>query len=100
MRTFIALDPPPLVRDALEAVQDALPPGLGRLVDAEQLFRRLQFAVANRSTGPAERLRISGGIAELRSNDDPISFFERADDALYEAKQAGKGRAIAGIDAP
>jgi PleD family two-component response regulator len=39
-------------------------------------------------------------VAELRPNDDPISFFERADDALYEAKQAGKGRAIAGIDAP
>ena len=70
------------------------------LVDAEQLFRRLQFAVANRSTGSAERLRISGGVAELRPNDDPISFFERADDALYQAKQAGKGRAIAGIDAP
>jgi diguanylate cyclase (GGDEF)-like protein len=70
------------------------------LVDAEQLFRRLQFAVANRSTGPAERLRISAGIAELRPNDDPVSFFERADDALYQAKQAGKGRAIAGNDTP
>lgn len=70
------------------------------LVDAEQLFRRLQFAVANRSIGSAERLRISGGVAELRPNDDPISFFERADDALYQAKQAGKGRAIVGIDTP
>ena len=70
------------------------------LVDAEQLLRRLQFAVANRSTGPAERLRISAGIAELRPNDDPVSFFERADDALYQAKQAGKGRAIAGSSAP
>lgn len=70
------------------------------LVDAEQLFRRLQFAVANRSTGPAERLRISGGIAELRPNDDRVSFFERADDALYRAKQTGKGRAIAGSDSP
>jgi diguanylate cyclase (GGDEF)-like protein len=70
------------------------------LVDANQLFRRLQFAVANRSTGPADRLRISAGVAELRPNDDPVSFFERADDALYEAKQAGKGRAIAGNDTP
>jgi diguanylate cyclase (GGDEF)-like protein len=70
------------------------------LVDAEQLFRRLQFAVANRSTGPAERLRISAGVAELRPDDDRVSFFERADDALYQAKQAGKGRAIAGNDAP
>ena len=70
------------------------------LADAEQLFRRLQFAVANRATGPAERLRISGGVAELRPDDDRISFFERADDALYQAKQAGKGRAIAGNGAP
>jgi diguanylate cyclase (GGDEF)-like protein len=70
------------------------------LVDAEQLFRRLQFAVANRSTGPGERLRISAGVAELRPDDDSVSFFERADDALYQAKQAGKGRAIAGSYAP
>ena len=60
--------------------------------DAEQLFRRIQFAVGSGSAGPAERVRISAGIAELRPEDDPISLFQRADDALSRAKQDGKGR--------
>jgi diguanylate cyclase (GGDEF)-like protein len=60
--------------------------------DAEQLYRRIQFAVGSGSAGPAERVRMSAGIAELRPEDDPISLFQRADDALYRAKQAGKGQ--------
>lgn len=43
MRAFVAIHPPPAVRDALEAVQDALPPGLGRLADPEQLHLTLAF---------------------------------------------------------
>lgn len=70
------------------------------LADAEQLYRRLQFAIGNRATGPTDRLHISAGVAELRPGDDPVSFFERADAALYRAKQAGKGRAIAANDRP
>ena len=60
--------------------------------DAEQLYRRIQFAVGSGSAGPAERVRVSAGIAELRPEDDPVSLFQRADDALYRAKQAGKGQ--------
>jgi diguanylate cyclase (GGDEF)-like protein len=60
--------------------------------DAEQLYRRIQFAVGSGSAGPAERVRMSAGIAELRPEDDPVSLFQRADDALYRAKQAGKGQ--------
>ena len=60
--------------------------------DAEQLYRRIQFAVGSGSAGPAERVRISAGIAELRPEDDPVSLLQRADDALYRAKQAGKGQ--------
>jgi PleD family two-component response regulator len=33
-------------------------------------------------------------VAELRAEDDPVSFFQRADDALYRAKEAGKGRVV------
>ena len=65
------------------------------LGDAEQLYRRLQFAVSTKATGPAERLHLSAGIAELTSEDDPVSFFERADEALFRAKQTGKGQAVA-----
>jgi diguanylate cyclase (GGDEF)-like protein len=65
------------------------------LTDAEQLYRRLQFAVSTRATGPAERLHLSAGIAELGPEDDAISFFERADEALFRAKETGKGQAVA-----
>ena len=60
--------------------------------DAEQLYRRVQFAVASRPLGPFERIRLSAGIAELRPEDDAKTFFERADEALYRAKEQGKGR--------
>jgi diguanylate cyclase (GGDEF)-like protein len=61
---------------------------------AEQLFVRLQNAISGRPIGQAGRLHISAGVAELLPDDDSISFFERADQALYRAKDAGKGRAF------
>jgi hypothetical protein len=65
------------------------------IADAEQLYRRVQFAVGARPIGPFERLHLSAGIAQLRSDDDATSFFERADEALYQAKEAGKGQFMA-----
>jgi diguanylate cyclase (GGDEF)-like protein len=62
------------------------------LGDAEQLYRRVQFAVASRPLGPFERIHLSAGLAELRPEDDAKTFFERADEALYHAKETGKGR--------
>jgi diguanylate cyclase (GGDEF)-like protein len=62
------------------------------LEDAEQLYKRVQFAVAERPLGPFERIRLSAGIAELKPEDDAKTFFERADEALYRAKESGKGR--------
>jgi diguanylate cyclase (GGDEF)-like protein len=62
------------------------------LGDAEQLYRRVQFAVASRPLGPFERIQLSAGLAELRAEDDAKGFFERADEALYRAKETGKGR--------
>jgi diguanylate cyclase (GGDEF)-like protein len=64
------------------------------VVDAEQLSERLQAAVASRPVGQAGRLEISAGVAELRQEDDASSFFERADEALYRAKEEGKGRVV------
>jgi diguanylate cyclase (GGDEF)-like protein len=65
------------------------------LSDAEQLYRRVQFAVGARPIGPFERLHLSAGIAQLRQDDDATSFFERSDEALYQAKEAGKGQFMA-----
>ncbi len=63
------------------------------LEDAEQLYRRLQFAIENAAAGPVERLQISAGVAKLEGEADPVAFFEQADEALYRAKQNGKSRA-------
>jgi diguanylate cyclase (GGDEF)-like protein len=62
------------------------------LRDAEQLYRRIQFAVASRPIGPADRVHVSAGIAELLPEDDAVAFFQRTDEALYRAKEAGKGQ--------
>jgi diguanylate cyclase (GGDEF)-like protein len=65
------------------------------LAQAEQLFSRIQEAIGGRPIGHAGRLHLSAGVAELKAEDDSISFFERADEALYKAKEAGKGRHVA-----
>jgi diguanylate cyclase (GGDEF)-like protein len=62
------------------------------LADAEQLYRRVEFAVGARPLGPFERIHLSAGLAELQSEDDAKSLFERADEALYRSKETGKGR--------
>jgi diguanylate cyclase (GGDEF)-like protein len=64
------------------------------LEDADQLYRRIQNAVSTRPIGQAGKLYLSAGVAELKAEDDPVSFFQRADDALYRAKEGGKGRVV------
>jgi diguanylate cyclase (GGDEF)-like protein len=64
------------------------------ILQAEQLFGRLQAAIGGRAVGQAGRLHISAGVAELKADDDSIAFFERADEALYRAKGAGKGQSV------
>jgi diguanylate cyclase (GGDEF)-like protein len=62
--------------------------------DGEQLFRRVHNSMRGTALGPDDqRLRLSGGIAELLHGDTPASLFERADAALYRAKELGKDRA-------
>src|SRR5919204_1712180 len=65
------------------------------LEDADQLYRRIQHAVSSRPIGQAGNLYLSAGIAELRPSDDTVTFFQHADQALYRAKDAGKGRVVA-----
>ena len=52
------------------------------------------FGVATDPNGRAGRLFVSAGIAELKPGDDPTAFFERADEALYRAKDLGKGQVV------
>jgi diguanylate cyclase (GGDEF)-like protein len=59
---------------------------------AAQLYGRVVEAVSAKPIGSIPRLTLSGGIAELVAGDDATAFFERADDELYRAKQAGKAQ--------
>src|SRR5204862_4076653 len=63
--------------------------------DADQLYRRIQAAVSSRPISQIGNLYLSAGVAELRPEDDAVSFFQRADEALYRAKDAGKGQVVA-----
>ncbi|HEY7729570.1 MAG TPA: sensor domain-containing diguanylate cyclase [Gaiellaceae bacterium] len=65
------------------------------LTDAEGLFARIVATLQRRPPEQAEQLGLSAGIAELRPDDDAITFFERAEEALRRAKSEGKGRGSA-----
>jgi diguanylate cyclase (GGDEF)-like protein len=60
--------------------------------DAQHLVGRIQQAVSSRPVARAGRVRVSAGVAELQPKDDATSLFERADESLYAAKHARRGR--------
>jgi diguanylate cyclase (GGDEF)-like protein len=62
--------------------------------DADQLYRRVHNSMRGVALGPeGHSLHLSAGIAELEHGDTSASIFERADGALYRAKDHGKDRA-------
>jgi diguanylate cyclase (GGDEF)-like protein len=65
------------------------------LDDADQLYHRIQAAVSTRPIAQVGELHLSAGVAELRPGDDGTALFERADEALYRAKHAGKDQIVA-----
>ena len=64
------------------------------LKDVSQLYKRLEAAVSSRPVAQAGPIHLSAGVTELRPDDDSTTF-ERADEALYRAKDAGKGTVVA-----
>ena len=56
--------------------------------------RRIARAVRARPILGAGTPFLSAGAAELREGDRPNDLFERADDALYRAKELGKARTV------
>jgi diguanylate cyclase (GGDEF)-like protein len=59
---------------------------------ATQLYDRVETAVSSEPIGTIGRLTLSGGVAQLAEGEDATAFFERADEALYRAKQRGKAQ--------
>ncbi len=66
--------------------------------DASQLFDRMHDAVATMSVPGGHKVRVSAGIAELRHGETAAGLFERADSALYRAKDQGKDQASLAAD--
>ncbi len=67
-------------------------PESGR-IDAEALNARVQATLQRRLPSGARTLGLSAGIAELEPDDDGVSLFERAEQALKRAKHERKGTA-------
>ena len=63
--------------------------------DAELLADRIALAIRAQKIEKIGTLKISAGVAELRSDDTAAELFKRADHALYRAKHAGKARIVA-----
>jgi len=66
--------------------------------DATQLFERMHDAVGTMTAPGGQRVRVSAGIAELRHSETAAGLFERADKALYKAKDEGKDRSTVAAD--
>jgi diguanylate cyclase (GGDEF)-like protein len=65
---------------------------------ALEVFERLRATVAAVPFPRAGRVTVSVGVSALRAGDTPSAAFERADKALYWAKQHGRDR-VAGFEA-
>ncbi len=59
---------------------------------ALELAERLRASVAGFAFGHGEPVTISIGVAQVRQGDDAGSLLQRADAALYRAKDAGRNR--------
>jgi diguanylate cyclase (GGDEF)-like protein len=66
--------------------------------EAERLATRIARGVRGEAIGQAGVLHVSAGIAELTGGENAAALFERADEALYRAKELGKARTVAAQD--
>ena len=68
--------------------------------DACLIAERLRKNVASRSfvlkDGREVGCTVSIGVASLEKSDDQVTLFERADEAMYKAKENGRNRVISG----
>jgi diguanylate cyclase (GGDEF)-like protein len=65
--------------------------------EAESFYRRLRDHIAATPIPPVGQASLSCGIGELEPQEDWETFFKRVDDALYRAKDAGKGQVKAAV---
>lgn len=58
------------------------------------LAEKLRKTVENADFTPVDKVTVSIGIAEFRENETIANFINRADKALYEAKQSGRNKVV------
>ncbi len=64
---------------------------------AAQVADKLRSAVERSGfhfRGTPVQITVSGGVAQFKSGEEPAQVFERADKALYKAKQGGRNRIV------
>ena len=61
---------------------------------ALQLAESLRDLIEQNQFGISQKVTISCGIAELYPDDTVMSWIERADRALYQAKQIGRNKVV------
>ena len=59
---------------------------------AARLAEKLRSRIAESSFERGLHITVSIGVAEARLGDTPISWFDRVDDMLYQAKEGGRNR--------
>jgi len=64
------------------------------LEDMVFLMERVRGAIAGAPFEGVGRITISAGVAEYKPGESCKDFLKRADDALYQAKEAGRNRVI------
>jgi diguanylate cyclase (GGDEF)-like protein len=65
--------------------------------EAERFYERLREHIEAAAIPPLGQVGLSCGIGEFEPQEDAETFFKRVDDALYRAKENGKGRVVAAI---
>ncbi|GAA0857307.1 diguanylate cyclase [Aliiglaciecola litoralis] len=70
------------------------------LVAAKALSQRIQSALAKYSFDIIGKLTCSFGIAQYADNESFISWFDRADDAMYRGKKQGRNAIVTANSAP
>jgi polar amino acid transport system substrate-binding protein len=66
------------------------------LEGANVLAERLRKAIESYKIDTVGKITVSLGVTQFRQGDTEESLIKRADDALYEAKRAGKNQVVIG----
>ena len=69
--------------------------GLANGMQVAEKLRALVESTRFHHRGNPEQVTISCGITEFRADDTPSAVYNRADAALYQAKQQGRNRCVA-----